>query len=183
MNTTHCLREHKKRVKPQDERLIEEAIIRHFSRTQIAYKEIVESTYPKLIKDLSFYQMLPVRYEVLVSRAKGDPIQEFSMQYKWVPVSSFLDQLVTIEFTESFDNQSGFSNSKVHKEKILTALEKINRSVSSLFFDINWSRLLPDFSGERGFTDSIPDETSIVGAVGKLVERDINFIFNELPIK
>lgn len=151
--------------------VIQKLLDEHFRRVQLAYKEIVESSFKPVSDEFGFYSALPVRWDLAV--VKG--VNGASLCHRWLPVSSWDKTRVDVEFSCSQPERFKLSDFS----EINNALVKFGRTKCHNFI---WGgvRSMPNFDGYslRGGFDG---ETTVMQSVCKLISDGIERLFSALP--
>ena len=150
----------------------------HYKRTQLAYREITEASFPSVCEEFSLYQMGPLCYEIEVEVYNRNGYTSETLHWTRIPVADFGDAGATVTFpTRPSDMRSNEAVER-YGRRVDDALAQYNRSAPSRSYHWGWSGT-PDFFG-YGIGGHV-DETSVMGSTARQIERDIKDLFSDLP--
>lgn len=127
---------------------------------QLAYKEVVETSFPLIADKFLLYQIMPLRYEVEVvtqSRQEYDwPIRH----WRWLPVGTLDESGATVSFPPQPSNTNSRPFVDEYSKRIDEALARLGRAASDEWY--RWGHsMLPDFEGDHPSHTGQVDETSL----------------------
>lgn len=165
---------------PEGRTRLSELLDTYYRRMQLAYREIVETSFPLLAYKLPLYQVMPVRYEIEIEshNRRGYPSQ--TLHWRWMPVGTF-DQIgATVTFPSEISDMRSAAALNDYRQRIDEELARLGRRVSNLRYTCGEERL-PNFVHGFSTFGAAVDETLVVHATSAQIEEDLKFLFRELP--
>lgn len=159
-----------------------EILDEHHRRTQLAYREVVETSFPLVADKLPLYQVVPVRFEIEVSPHSQRGDNSATLQWRWVPVATFDNVGATVEFPAKFSDIWSESAFDAYRQRIDKALAQYARHAPNRQY--TWGQeSVPNFVNDFPTHGGQVDETSVVRAVAAFIEAGIKEIFSKLPAR
>lgn len=154
----------------------------HHRRMQLAYREVVETSFPLLAGKLPLYQVMPVRYEIEVEfhDRRGYPSE--TLQWRWVPVATFDDVGATITFPSELSDIWSRAASDAYRQRIDEALARYGRPAPDRQYTFG-QKGVPDFDNDFPEHGGQVNETSVVRAAATRIAEDLKHLFSELPVR
>ncbi len=152
----------------------------HHRRTQIAYREVVEASFPSLAEKLPLHQIMPLRYEIEVERHNRRGYASQTLHWRWVPVPTFEDAGATTTFPAERSQMRSKAAIEAYRRRIDEALGRLGRSAPDRQYTYG-QKGIPDFVSQFPMPGGQVNETSVVRATAAHIEKDLEHLFGELP--
>lgn len=155
----------------QTDDVIARVLNEHYRRAQLAYSEVVVTTFSELIRSMGFYSVLPLRWHLTVVR-REPPSRGATIYYKMLPVASWESAGAAVQF-------SGGGPGLMDFEEFRSELAKLGRS-KSMFFGHGGFTQLPQFDG-RQWTGHFDGATTVVHEVCSMLKNELERLFSAIP--
>jgi len=152
----------------------------HYRRTQLTYREVVETSFPLLAEKFPLYQMMPLRYEIEIEFHNRGDYETHSLNWRWIPVGKPEDMGATVTFKSEPSDWHSNAAWDAYARRINEALARFNRAAPDRQYTSGSSTLssflapFPDHNGQV-------DETSVLRSASKYIGDDLKRLFKELP--
>lgn len=152
----------------------------HYRRTQLAYREVTEKSFPILAERFSLYQMMPLKYEIEVEPHNRGGYDRHSLNWKWVPVEKPNDMGATVTFPSVSSDWHSRAAYDAYARRIDEALARFNRPAPDRQYTSGSQSLASFLSPFFGY-DRQADETSVLRSASAHIRNDLERLFKELP--
>jgi hypothetical protein len=155
----------------QNEEVIIHVLNEHYRRVQVAYAEIINTTFSGHAKEMSFYTAVPVRWDLTVRRGAA-PSSQDTIYYSIFPVASWEEAGAVTQFSDSPPDFLDF-------EKVRKRLAELGRSTSN-FGARTGGRRFFRFDG-RQWTGRFDGATTVVHEVCEILKDELTRLFSVIP--
>jgi hypothetical protein len=155
-----------------------EIVNEHYRLTQLAYKEVVEASFPLVAGILPFYQIIPIRHQIEVEIHARSGYTSETLHWTWLPVATFEDAGSDLAFPAQPTDPAS-NDPDGYRQKIDAALNRYKRRAPDVSYTWGSTRI-PDFLGHGFGIDGQPHETSVLGSVAHRIKEDLEWLFREL---
>ncbi len=164
---------------PEGRARLSELLDVHHRRTQLAYREVVETSFQLLAGKLPLFQVMPVRYEIEVEfHDRG--YASAKLHWRWEPVATFDDVGATITFPSELSDMWSRAASDAYRQRIDEALARYGRPAPDRRYTCGQKDVL-HFVNDFPMHGGQVDETSVMRATAARIEEDLEHLFSELP--
>lgn len=165
---------------PEGQARLSEVLDVYHRRIQLAYKEVVEASFPQLADKLPHYQVMPIRYEIEVDLHQELDDPSPTLQWRWIPVASFNEIGASVTFPAELSDMWSMTAFDSHGRRIDDALARYRRIAPNRQYTCG-QQGIPDFINDYPSHDRQPDETAVLSEAAARIKADLEYIFNELP--
>jgi hypothetical protein len=155
----------------QQDDVIARVLNEHYRRVQLAYSEVVATTFPELARKMGFYTALPLRWDLSVVH-RDPPSRAATIFYKMLPVGSWEEAGADVRFA---DHGPGFAD----VDEFRIALAKLGRA-ASIFYGHSGFTQLPDFDG-RQWAGNFDGATTVVHEVCSMLKDELTGLLSAIP--
>ncbi|WP_010511630.1 type I restriction enzyme HsdR N-terminal domain-containing protein [Komagataeibacter europaeus] len=165
---------------PEGRTRLGELLDMYYRRTQLAYREVVETSFPLLASRFPLYQVMPVRYEIEIEshHRRGYPSE--TLHWRWMPVATFDQAGATVVFPSEVSDMRSEAALGAYRQRIDEELARLGRCVPNLHYTLG-QKAIPNFDNGFSIFGAQVDETVVVHATSAHIEEDLKFLFRELP--
>ena len=149
-------------------------------KRQIAYKEIVESSFPMLAKYLRTFRMMPMRLEIEATFYHARGFEDISLNHRRWPVETFEQAGADVIFV----NEKSDFYSQAAVAAYVKRTDDLLKRFSRFYADrvVTWGGTsLPDFEGHDTSFGDQPDESPVIRGAIDWLKEDLDDLFAEFP--
>lgn len=162
------------------QREFSDALNEYHRRRQLAYREIVEESFPALSSYLRNFRMMPMRMEIEVEFHTRRGYEDIALHDRRWPVEDYRDGGADVKFPKTLTDHHSEEAIRYYVSQTDSLLVSFGR-----FFPervITWGgSMVPDFLGQDTTFNGLPDESAVVRGAMKWLEEDIKYLFSEMP--
>ena len=144
----------------------------HFCRSTALYSEIVSTSFETVARHLSFFQALPVRWDITIVPSRWN---SRTLYWRWLPVATDEEAGVDISFHAT--PPSDFLRDDEYVARLEEAALRLGRSMNHFSGGF---RPEPN-PGPNEYTGRLTGETSVMREVHNYLQDDLIRLFRELP--
>lgn len=166
--------------KPEDRQFFSQTLDLYHRRLQLAYDEILTTSFPALYPYLPTARLMPMRMEIFVERGSRHSREYVGLHTLRWPVHSFDEIGADVSFNDERPDYYNEEAMQRYSDRTDALLVKFGR-----FFPdrvIEWSSgRVPDFKGQDATFGKLSDESAVVSGVMAWLHEDLKRLFDELP--
>lgn len=144
----------------------------HFRRSSTLYSEIVSTSFGRTAHEFSFFQIMPVRWELAVVPSRWN---SRSLYWRWLPVATEGEAGADVSFHST--PPSNFLRDDEYEARLKDALVRFGRGMNH--YSLGGFRPVPD-PGPSEFNGLLTGETSVMREVHNYLQDDLTRLFGEL---